>query len=311
MTKLTVSGKAILRLGLVCGVGFNLVACRAGTDRLASDPRQSAQASSIEIVSASDVPWGALNPARGSAGPRAADLWGDRTGADATGFLVKFSEDFSSPPHIHNTTYRGIVIEGLIHNDDPQAAESWMQPGSYWTQPAGEVHITSAKGEGRLAYIEIEYGPYLVMPPEEASDNGERAINIHTENLVWLDASSANMLRLPDDVDPATGPKITFLWGDPQDTDASALLVEIPANYDCVLESDSPALRAVVVKGQIHIQQNGAGVAVPLNPGSYIGSIDESGCSIHVSTNDRSWIYLRSHGPLRVSASPVENNNSR
>ena len=29
-------------------------------------------------------------------------------------------------------------------------------------QPAGEVHITSAKGEYKLAYIKIDNGPYLV-----------------------------------------------------------------------------------------------------------------------------------------------------
>ncbi|MEO1279451.1 MAG: DUF4437 domain-containing protein, partial [Planctomycetota bacterium] len=66
----------------------------------------------VEVVLASEANWGALNPARGDAGPRAADLWGDRTLAGATGFLVKFAEGFSSPPHIHNVTYRGLVIEG-------------------------------------------------------------------------------------------------------------------------------------------------------------------------------------------------------
>ena len=59
-------------------------------------------------------------------------------------------DGFSSPPHIHNVTYRAMVIKGLVHNDDPEAENMWMPPGSFWTQPAGEAHITSAKGEENI-----------------------------------------------------------------------------------------------------------------------------------------------------------------
>ncbi|MCG8600560.1 MAG: DUF4437 domain-containing protein, partial [Verrucomicrobiales bacterium] len=90
-----------------------------------------------EIVTASEVNWTPLNAARGDASPQAGTLWGDRAGEPQTGFLVKFADGFSSPPHIHNVTYRGVVISGQIHNDDPDAAEMWMPAGSFWTQPAG------------------------------------------------------------------------------------------------------------------------------------------------------------------------------
>jgi hypothetical protein len=43
-----------------------------------------------KVVLKSEVEWGALNPARGAKGPRAANLWGDRTTEGPTGFLVKF-----------------------------------------------------------------------------------------------------------------------------------------------------------------------------------------------------------------------------
>ncbi|MEM7344045.1 MAG: DUF4437 domain-containing protein, partial [Chloroflexota bacterium] len=49
-----------------------------------------------------------------------------------------------------------------------------------------------------VAYIEIQHGPYLVMPPEEAMDNGERAINVHAGNLVWLDASATRWITLAE-----------------------------------------------------------------------------------------------------------------
>lgn len=36
-----------------------------------------------------------------------------------------------------------------------------MPLGSFWTQPSGEVHITAAKGEENIAYVEIDSGPDL------------------------------------------------------------------------------------------------------------------------------------------------------
>ena len=128
---------------------------------------------SITVLSVSDVNWEKLNPARGDKSPQAATLWGDRKSNTETGFLVKFVDGFSSPPHIHNVSYRGIVLEGLVHNDDPKAEAMWMPRGSFWTQPAGESHITSAKGNTNIAFIEIDSGPYLVKPKKEAFDNGE------------------------------------------------------------------------------------------------------------------------------------------
>ena len=141
--------------------------------------------SDIQVLPAEQVNWEKLNPARGDKSPQAATLWCDRKGEVETGFLVKFVDGFSSPPHIHNVTYRGIVISGLIHNDDPKAANMWMPTGSYWTQPAGEVHITSAKGKENIAFIEIDKGPYLVKPRNKKFDNGERPYNIHASNVIW------------------------------------------------------------------------------------------------------------------------------
>lgn len=69
------------------------------------------------------------------------------------GISVRFNPGFSSPPHIHNITYRGIVIEGLLHNDDPTAESMWLPAGSFWTQPAGEDHITAANAQSNMIYL--------------------------------------------------------------------------------------------------------------------------------------------------------------
>lgn len=102
-----------------------------------------------------------------------------------TGFLVRFAEGFSSPPHVHNVSYRALVLRGHVHNDDPGAAPMWMPPGSYWTQPAGEAHITAAEGEEVVAFVEIDRGPYLVRSVAQAFDNGERPLNVHRDNILW------------------------------------------------------------------------------------------------------------------------------
>lgn len=252
---------------------------------------KSSDAKSAALVVASDVDWGALNPARGENGPRAGNLWGDRTGTGATGFLVRFKDGFSSPPHIHNVTYRGVVISGLVHNDDPKAEKMWMPPGSYWTQPAGEVHITAAKGEDVVAYIEIQSGPYLVLPAEQANDNGERPINVDPSNVVWLDAANSSWID-----QSAKSVEITFLWGQPHDDGPTATLVKLPAGFKGRIQSDGSPLRAVVVTGKPSHQRSDK--SSDLEPGNYFGSEGEA--SHQISSPEESILYLRTDGKFEI-----------
>jgi hypothetical protein len=178
---------------------------------------------SVDVVTVSEVKWEQLNPTRGDKSPQAGTLWGDRKGAVPTGFLVKFVDGFSSPPHIHNATYRAVVISGLIHNDDPDAAEMWMPAGSFWTQPKGEVHITAAKGATNVALVEIDVGPYLVLPAEEAFDSGERPINVDASNIVWVDPPGVHASD--------NGPKLAYLWGNLEDGQSNGSFVKLPAGF--------------------------------------------------------------------------------
>lgn len=135
----------MLRSLIRVSLAVSIFGCAGQASADAEPVRLSPSASApIRIVLAADVDWQALNPARGEMSPRAGTLWGDRNAEVPTGFLAKFRDGFSSPPHIHNVTYRAVVISGGIHNDDPEAERMWMGSGSFWTQPKGEVHITSA-----------------------------------------------------------------------------------------------------------------------------------------------------------------------
>ncbi|WP_254712374.1 DUF4437 domain-containing protein [Polaribacter sp. BM10] len=181
--------------------------------------------STNEVVTADTVEWGWLNPLRGDKSPAAGKLWGDRTKNEPAGFLVKFNKGFSSPPHIHNITYRGVVIKGLLHNDDENAEKQWLPAGSYWQQPAGEAHITAADGKENMAFLDIQEGPYLVKPTSEAFDNGERPVNVDKTNLVWLNADDIEWVSEKSNVETA------FLWGSHKKNQLRASLIKLPAGF--------------------------------------------------------------------------------
>ena len=239
----------------------------------------------IKVVPTTEVEWEQLNPARGDKSPQAGTLWGDRKGTVPTGFLAKFVDGFSSPPHIHNATYRAVVISGRIHNDDPDAADMWMPPGSFWTQPKGEVHITAAKGATNVALVEIDQGPYLVLPVEEAFDSGERPVNVDASNIVWVDPPS--MLA------SASGPKVAYLWGNLQDGQSNGTFVRLPAGFAGKIRSWGSTFRAVIIKGQP--KYLGAD-AKNLEPGSYFGSKGEAVHLVSCCDEEESVIYVRTNG---------------
>ncbi len=251
-----------------------------------------ANASEIKTLSFDEVKWGHLNPARGDASPRAADLWGDRTSDGATGFLVKFNDGFSSPPHIHNVTYRGVVISGRVHNDDPAAREMWLPAGSFWTQPAGEAHITAAQGANNIAYIEIDSGPYLVKPESEAFDNGERPINVAESNLVWLNAADIAWL-------PASGgaAEAAFLWGEREAGKLSGTMLKLPAGFSGSIQSKAATFHAIVIQGKLNIAES----EKTLSAGSYFNLKNSQSDAVSASTDNETVIYIRADGKYELT----------
>ncbi|MEM8843635.1 MAG: DUF4437 domain-containing protein [Pseudomonadota bacterium] len=253
-----------------------------------------------EVLLVSDVKWTPLNPARGKLGPQAGNLWGDRTGVGPSGFLVKFVDGFSSPPHIHNIMYRGVVISGLVHNDDPSANKAWMSSGSYWTQAAGEIHITAAKGSQNIAYIEIEQSPYLVLPTSKAFDEGDKSVNIEASNIVWLDATNTQWIKQAENTSSKSAAKIAFLWGEPQGKELNGTFVKLPAGSSGKILVDQPIMRGVLIQGKVNHGIEAKGDQNTLMPGSYFSS---QGKSIHYLAVDESEgciIYLRSKGSYEL-----------
>lgn len=244
-----------------------------------------------EILPVSEVKWERLNPARGDMSPQAGTLWGDRKGAVPTGFLAKFVDGFLSPPHIHNATYRAVVISGLIHNDDPDAAKMWMPAGSFWTQPKGEVHITSAKGATNVALVEIDTGPYLVRPPKEAFDSGERPVNVDASNIVWVTPPG---MAASDD-----GPRLAYLWGKLQDGQSNGTFVKLPGDFTGEIRSYGTTFRAVVISGQLQYLET---KPKTLTPGSYFGSKGEALHHVSARAGEECVLYVRTNGRYELNS---------
>ena len=257
----------------------------------------------LNVVLASEIKWEQLNPKRGDASPKAANIWGDRNSSNPTGFLVKFADGFSSPPHIHNVTYRGVVLRGLVHNDDPDVKPMWMPKGSYWTQPAGEVHITSAKGHKTMAYIEIEKGPYLVLPTDQAFDQVERSVNVDSSNIVWLDGLSTTWLESKSE----QGPKISFLWGKPIKEKLNGSLLNLPGRFSGTLIGNGN-IRAVVIDGTVNYQRTKDSKTEELEPGSYFGSNGEAKHQLSCKSGNSCLVYVRSIGKYTLTTNHNENN---
>ena len=247
-----------------------------------------------QVVLSSEIEWEALNPARGDQSPKAGTIWGDRNGDVATGFLAKFVDGFASPPHIHNVTYRAMVLKGFIHNDDPNAEKMWMPAGSFWTQPAGAVHITAAKGAENIAYVEIDSAPYLVKPIAAAFDNGEQPVNISSNNIVWLNASRTNVIEKSTNL---TGLEVAFLWGK---DDMTGNLVKLPTGFEGALISEGEVFHAVIILGESEYSMPKSGEIKPLDPGSYFTSKGKSKHQIRVTSDKETVIYIRTNGKFTL-----------
>ncbi|WP_420333387.1 DUF4437 domain-containing protein [Roseibium sp.] len=259
----------------------------------------------VEVVPSADVTFQPLNPARGDAGPQAGVLWGDIREDVPTGTIIRFKPGFSSPPHIHNITYRAVVISGAVHNDDPTAEPMWMGPGSFWTQPAGATHITAAREDAGLssAFLEIQEGPYLVQPKDRAFANGEFPVNVEAGNIVWIDAEDVAWVDAPGATEGADQPKMAFLWGAPADTEKNGTFLKLPAGFEGTITGGDAWLRAVVISGTATHQAPGLSEATPLDPGSYFGSRRATEHAVTCTGAEPCIFYMSAEGKYEVSRS--------
>lgn len=281
-------------------IGVSAIALLSGCATQRDANLTVAQIESVNVITPDQVEYQPLNPARGDASPQAGVLWGDIRQDVPSGVLLQFAEGFASPPHIHNITYRAVVIRGEVHNDDPDAENMWMGPGSFWIQPAGEVHITSARpGVGATAFLEILEGPYLVQPEDMAFDNGERPVNIVESNQVWL--TSDDLTWISADGGLSTKAEAAFLWGKPETGQLSASLIRLSAGQKASLSTVNGDLKAVMTKGELIHEVIGASEPSTVGAGGYFSSLEGINHTLECRAAESCVIYLRTEGQFRLS----------
>ena len=258
--------------------------------------------SNVEVVPSSQLKFIPLNPARGDASPQAGVLWGDIRKDVPSGILLRFAKGFASPPHIHNITYRAVVISGALHNDDPNAERMWMGPGSFWTQPAGENHITAAPSNGgATAFLEILEGPYLVQPSKEAFDNGEFPINMAASNITWLNANDVTWVDKTATAQQTDSVQVAYLWGQPRAGEKNGTFLKLPSRFEGTLKSGAAVLRAVVISGDVQHQHSENTDPIKLRTGSYFGSKSQAQHLLTCESNNGCIIYVRTEGRYTIT----------
>ncbi|WP_035086687.1 DUF4437 domain-containing protein [Aquimarina latercula] len=275
-------------------VASAVISCCNSENPIEKTTSESIKEPTNKVLLSSQIQWEKLNPARGDQSPQAGTIWGDRNKEVPTGFLAKFIDGFSSPPHIHNVTYRAIVISGSIHNDDPKAGNMWMKSGSFWTQPAGESHITSAKGTENIALVEIDKGPYLVRPVDKAFDNGERPINIDVSNIIWLDHYATNWITTNSDAE------ISFLWESKSIDQHKGFFIKLPNGFNGKLKTNGTIVHAVIINGLLNYTLPQTNEIKGLDPGSYFGSTDYAIHKVSNDTNNEVVLYVRTNGNIQI-----------
>ena len=165
----------------------------------------------------------------------------------------------------------------------------WMKPGSFWTQPVGEAHITAAQGDENIAYVEIDHGPYLVKPTEEAFDNGERPVNIDASNVVWLGSDKSEWIA------PNSGAALSFLW---KNDNIKGLFIKLPRGFKGHINSEGDIFHAVVIQGDLAYTLPQSGETKTLDAGSYFTSSAKA--KHEISTSEEVVIYVRTNWELEV-----------
>lgn len=231
-----------------------------------------------------------LNPDRGDKAPQAGAIYGNIRENVATGYIGKFKDGFSSPPHIHNITYRAIVMNGEMHNDDENAPVMWMPTGSIWTQPKGQPHITSAQGDNAMAYIEIDSGPYLVNPVSESFESEESPINISASNVVYLGKDESELIG------EKSNAQIAYTWK--KKNGENGYLLKLPAGFNGEILSDGTVFYGIIINGRVAYLMPNSEKPTELDQGSHFKSQEKA---VHnISTNEESIIYIRTNDKFIV-----------
>ena len=238
-----------------CSVSL-LVACGTQSDPETPEPEAPAAeapepaAPTSSSTNAADVEWAPLNPEQPE-GPSWVVLEGDPTQGAFT-MMAKLGAGFETPLHKHPSGFTGVVISGEVSHGASKDAVKVIGPGTLWTEPANEAHVTGCVGDEDCVFVGRMDGPMAMTPVETPDETPSASV-----------VGAADIEYTPVNPEQPEGPGMAVLSGD-QTQGAFVALVRFPGGLSTPEHVHSASYVGVVISGQI---QDGEGAAKA--PGSH------------------------------------------
>ena len=131
-----------------------------GTGAIQADVKAGATQDSFTTYEA--IPWKPIDPKK-YPGLQIFAVWGNPN-QGASEFLQKFPAGMDSGWHWHTAAYEGVVIQGKFTHTFKGAAPQTGEPGSVWSQPAGQVHDDKCEEGGDCIVLVYFHGKLDFIP---------------------------------------------------------------------------------------------------------------------------------------------------
>ena len=207
-------------------------------------PEPEPEAPTSSATAAADVPWAPVNPEQPE-GPSWVILEGDPSKGAFT-MMAKLGAGFETPLHKHPAGFTGVVISGEVRHGASKDAAKAMGPGTMWTEPADEAHVTACVGEEDCVFVGRMDGPMAMTPVDAPSETAKATV-----------VPAAEIAYQPVNPEQPQGPGMALLSGD-QTQGAFVALARFPGGMITPEHVHTAGYVGVVIAGQI---KDGEGAA--------------------------------------------------
>jgi hypothetical protein len=96
----------------------------------------------------------------------------------------------------------------------------------------------------------------------------------------------------------ANGPKVAFLWGEPDGEQLNGTFIKLPAGFKGTIRSNGSIFGAVIIKGMPEYKVDMD--SKTLEPGSYFESEEETVHRVSSAVEEETIIYVRTNGKYDI-----------
>ena len=121
------------------------------------------------LWAAEDIKWDSLKGSPPGSGVMGAVLWGSLE-KGPFGAFVKFPPGYKMPLHYHSSAFKAVVIKGAYIYTPEGGEEKRLGPGSYFSYPAKDRHMTSSAEDSESIIFVESSGKFDLMPVEPANE---------------------------------------------------------------------------------------------------------------------------------------------